>query len=796
MLYRLLAAVLIAALGIMSALAATLSGAELATLRETKVVHGTPEPSDAAVELAQKIGRDANLDGLRAVIQVHQPLLIIRATGSLNLTSAQFLPEPLEAIIVEFYADQDAHRPLIFLIGRMHQDGHPFPRYRSHALFALLFADMKAKRNDSMMYAGRLVATDLQGIEPDLTATLPRIDPAAAAELVSFLGRRRYAPAVPALRALQESTPLARSVNWLLSYVNVALLQIGTPEAVQAVLDRLAWLGRQTDPRATGEIADVFYNLQRMPAETRPDYGTLRPTLPKELAPDAMGAMVGFIVARKDKRGLPDLILAVAQGNEEALKAMLAWGTSEDWRAAKAKMDQAISAGTLKPERVGLLQRRLDAALADPARQVAVSAESERKQGFAEARAPIDQHRAAAGKLRESDPKRYLAELEDSLQRAEKLIAANAGRQEASRYSRDLVNEIQRLAAYARFTVGDSARAVALYERAIPLSDALPSTENLGLLPRIGLADTLRFDLKDSRKSLRIYVDLLQRVSSRTPSSNDDEAAFQRTLGEWLRAEIAFLGEGKRYAGTPDRDMPGAVAILALSGAEALNIDGSQLAAMVTILHARAVSADEKRDFARQLEALSPSQARLLGALDLLPVLGSPERIAGFLRKHDPTGYLTASTFAIWHSYEQEMADQKLPPAMPGMSIVTGSESDRALMRRAEMAVLGRRVVVNVAVDPRLASPESTWKTFVDALRRSDLDAAWKCTTPGIRNKFERNFAAMTLTQLKAMADSSVGFKRSVEFGEFVEAIVVRTNGHAGAVTFVRQGKEWRIFEM
>ena len=115
-----------------------------------------------------------------------------------------------------------------------------------------------------------------------------------------------------------------------------------------------------------------------------------------------------------------------------------------------------------------------------------------------------------------------------------------------------------------------------------------------------------------------------------------------------------------------------------------------------------------------------------------------------FLRKNDPTGYLTASTFAVWHSLEQQMAGRKLPEQMPGMRMVNWSESDRALMRETETAMLGRQMVVNVAADPRLGSPESTWKTFVDALRRSDLDAAWKCTTPGIRNKFERSFATVT----------------------------------------------------
>lgn len=792
---------MIASLGILSVHAAPLGSAELATLRETKVINGRAIPSDAAIELARKIGRDSNLGGLRAVIQLHQELLTGWAIASLReslvLASARFLPEPVEAIVVEFYADRDAHERLAALVGfNVNFDGSSVPQYRSRALFALLLADVRANPSHALIYTRRVVSTDLQGIEPELIATLPRLDPAGAEELVRFLVRRRYAPAVPALRTLQESTPFVRSINDQLDYRTFALLQIGTTEAVQAVLDRLAWLGRQTDPRAGDEIARLLYVLKQRPAETRLEYGTLRPTLPKELAPEVMKAMVEFIVARKDKRGMPDLILAAAQGNEEALKAVLAWGNAEDWRMAKARMDQAISAGTVKPERMGSLQRRLDAALTDPARHVAERADTERKQAFDEARATILNQQRATDKLRDSDPKRYVTEMEDALSRGEKLIAANAGLQEANSYRSNLASEVRRMAVYARFTLGDSPRAVTLYERAIALSEGLPVPENHALVARIGLADTVRFDLKDGRKSLRIYEDALQRVVGPTRSTTNPEATVQRGLSAWLRAEIAFLGQGKRYDGVPDRDALGIVAMMGLSGAELLGSDDPQMSAIAKILRARAVSADERRDFGRQLEALSASQARLIGALDFLPVLGSPDRIAAFLRKNDPTGYLTASSFAIWHVLEQQMAGQKMSQQNPGMRMVTWSESDRALMRQAETAVLGRQVFVDVAADPRLASPESTWKTFVDALRRSDLDTAWKCTTPGIRNKFERSFAAMTQTELKAMADSTVNFARSVEFGEFVEATVLRTNGHAGQVTFVRRGKEWLITEM
>ena len=54
----------------------------------------------------------------------------------------------------------------------------------------------------------------------------------------------------------------------------------------------------------------------------------------------------------------------------------------------------------------------------------------------------------------------------------------------------------------------------------------------------------------------------------------------------------------------------------------------------------------------------------------------------------------------------------------------------------------------------------------------------------------------MTPAALTDMADATVGSKRSAEVGEFVEAVVVRANARAGVVTFVRQGKEWRIAEM
>jgi hypothetical protein len=54
----------------------------------------------------------------------------------------------------------------------------------------------------------------------------------------------------------------------------------------------------------------------------------------------------------------------------------------------------------------------------------------------------------------------------------------------------------------------------------------------------------------------------------------------------------------------------------------------------------------------------------------------------------------------------------------------------------------------------------------------------------------------MTPAQLEQMADSIGAFARTSEYGEFVEAFVAKASGNAGFVTFVRQGREWRIAEM
>ena len=69
-------------------------------------------------EDATRIGREANVEGLRALIAQHTPLLIYRATSAWNFGGSRELSPPLEALVVEHYADREIQRSLLSLLAR------------------------------------------------------------------------------------------------------------------------------------------------------------------------------------------------------------------------------------------------------------------------------------------------------------------------------------------------------------------------------------------------------------------------------------------------------------------------------------------------------------------------------------------------------------------------------------------------------------------------------------------------------------------------------------------------------
>lgn len=103
---------------------------------------------------------------------------------------------------------------------------------------------------------------------------------------------------------------------------------------------------------------------------------------------------------------------------------------------------------------------------------------------------------------------------------------------------------------------------------------------------------------------------------------------------------------------------------------------------------------EERAGYGRLLQALPPSQGRVVSLFDFLPLLGSSDEVVHFMRRHDPAGFLTASLFGAWHLTEQAHQKNKNVEIPPGMNTLSWDERDRLVMRETEIAMFGRKITV------------------------------------------------------------------------------------------------------
>jgi len=680
---------------------------------------------------ATRIGREADVPGLRALIGQRNASLLHRATGSWNFGKARELPPALEALIIEHYADTVAQRPLLALIARSLDRYERYPKYRSRKLFELLYADLKAGK-DNLHYAIRVIATDL-GVEPELVALLPRLDPAGANELVMFLGRRKYAPAVPALEALQARVPHERNVNQMIERVDWAYLQIGTPAAVQALLERLRTLGRIRDERAGFEVWNILLYVKDLPPGSAPGYAELAAALPAELNESAWSALIQLIAARKEKAGVPKLVRAIEQSPkpEEAVDTLLAIGDSADWRAGRDALEKSRA-------RTPVLQKKLDDAIADPARLVAQRGQREQAQQLQRDQAALGEEKRRIAALKLSDPKRYATEMRAALDRQAGVGARGA-----------LVQEYMALAAFLRFALRQPDDAIAAYEAA---SRARP--QDSFDIAAAGIADLQRFDKRDRRKAVEQYRRALASYRP-TPASRD--ASLFAGFRQWIEREIDYLERGRKFNGPIGAaDLQAAYYWLALgSTQESLQpFDPAALA---------------------RLPASQIQLARSFPAMLELP----PREMLQFFDKHDPAGYLTA--------------------AILGYAAL--KEPSPYVKSAAETFYRGRGIKAPFASpgDPHYASPEKTWEAFLSSANKGDAAGMLACFTPGMQAKLEPLFRRMSADELRQMGTSFIAFSIDGAGAAYREATIVRQGKDrrlAGFVTFVNDGGSWKIDNM
>jgi hypothetical protein len=720
--------------------AAPLSKNETTILHERDTRYPSSPPSEVALLLAEKIGREGNVDGLRAILDMRDVGLLQRAVGTYDPRGARQLPEPVEALIVRHYADPLLQNPLLGLLAKHVDKQGRYPTYRGRKLFELLYADLKG--NEQFRNAIRIVATDLQGIEPELAAALPQLGSAAANELVMFLGQRRYVPAVAALKALQARIPLERNENQVLEHVNLALLQIGTPEAVQAVLERLKLLGaRSAEPRAASEIWVLLINLKAQPAGSPPDYAELRAALPAELSDSGWKALIDLIASRGEKRGMPELVRALSRPavSEDAVSALLAIGEPEDWRAARAALATP--------------QKRLDDALADPAAFIARRGQAERQQALQQTQVEFSAEKLRLSPLKASDPQRYAAGWRTAIERREALLRDYADLPYSVGARQELAREYAALAGFLRFVLRRPDEAIAAYQAMAKLQGPAP----VGIdLASIGIADIERFDKRSPRKALEQYRSMLASLGGDAARAGPARSLVPG-LRRWLEHEVAYLESGKPFSGVIGRDDFAAAEVLLILGAMQPEVDPSP-----------------------GLDALPPSQLHVASVWMQVPRL-PPRDTVRLLSRHDPAGYLSAVLLAA-AAYRQQ--------------VVSGAPDMRPA---ADEFFRARGIRSALAPNPRFATPEKTWAVFLESAKKGDAEGMLACFTADMRDKLRALFTGMSREQLREMADSFVGFSLKPEAGGYREAIVVRRSGErksAGFAYFVNDGGEWKIQSM
>ena len=691
---------------------------------------------------AVRIGREASVQGLRALVAQRDPNLLYRAANSWNFGTSRELPASLEALIVEHYGDRALQRPLLSLLARQLDNYERYPKYRTRQLFDLLLADLRSGK-DNLHYAILVIATDL-AVDAELTALLPQLDPASANEIVMFLGHRKYAPALPALQALHSRVPHERNMNQMIERVDWAYVQIGTPAAMQALYARLRALGQMKSEQAGHEVWNILLYVSQQPASGPPDYGELRVALPTDLNDSSWDQLIRLIEKRKEKRGVPELQRAITQSKraDQAVGVLLAVGTPDDWRAAR----QAVQTPGL--------QQRLDLAIANPTMIATQVTQRERGDELQRAQADYARDKARLHPLRKSDPRRYAAEMAPALARWEAVLAKFGDVPASQGAKQELAREYIQLGAVQRFELRQPDEAMASFGAA---RRVLPN-EAFDLVA-LFVADTLRFDKRDTRKALEAYRQALASISA--PAGRAGDERLRMAFKTWLQSEIIYLDSGKRFSGVIGRDdMSAAFLWLGLVGNQVAAIDG--------------------RLDARALAQLPPSEFQLARAYPALLDL-EPKEMLGFFARHDPAGYLTASVLSFTLLKE------------PSPYVKAAAE-----MFFRERGIRGGPVALG-RLDPRYATPEKTWAAFIAAGKKGDAAAMLDCMTPEIQRRFGPLFKGMSREELRKSAESFVGFGISSSYGEFSEAMVVRQQGEkkmAGVVTFVNDGGSWKIAEM
>ena len=732
-----------------------------------------PNPNMQAKELAQRLGREQSLEGLETIVAARNVDLFAAYERGWREVSAGKRPQPLppaiEALIIRNYQDPVMGPALRTLCSAN------WTPYQTRELFDLMFAEWRSGKVRRSTYDIRdaVLKTSLAGIEAPLLEWLQARDPPTMEDfkqIIGFLGRRHYEPAIPLLVSLQSKPD--RSVAYAAS---IALLDIGTPVAVDAVLEQLA--ASKAAPAAGDEKSNGAYLLQRI-AQLPPSLPLPYQRLRKALPDDNRAYATTWLTQRKDLAAVPDALVLLGDSRTYpgALDALIATDSPEIWKRARTEVERHKGEGRLNDGQYAYASRTLDEKIANPEKHFAEQRQVERNKEFNAKSQALGAQRMAADKLRESSPDAYIKASREYLAAAERLVEEYRDLPPAAvGLKGEVGSKYLELGHLARFKLKQTARALELYEAGRRSGNGLAT---------LAIADTYQFNLGDRAQALQRYRAMLDDKQPGRQTYNDTEASIGQFAQSWLSHQVDFLEKGATFSGPVRMESCGAATLFVAYGGGGGGGEGDyfDLAAIQRLFvpqtnpaGARLSDADRKT-LAKALGALPASTFVLMRTAPFIAQLPDADAILAYLGKQDPAGFASACYFAAMGTIEPEGASGPL---------------------RAAAARFNRQHrIVAAQADPRMATPEGTWRLLMDSLRKGDSATAMSCLTPGQQNKFRILFEGQPREKMRTMAEAFTGFALTQKYGEDMQEAFVTRGKQGGYVHFIKSGGVWKINEM
>jgi len=616
-----------------------------------------PNSNQAAKDLALRLGREMSLEGLETIVAARNVDLFTQyERGWREVTSnrkpQQPLPPEFERLIIRNYQDPVMGPALRTLCSAN------WTHYQTRELFDLMFAEWRSGKVRPSTYPIRdaVLHTELKGIEAPLLEWIQAPDRPQMEDLkqvIGFLGRRKYEPAVPTIASYVRNPE-----RWTERTAEAALIDIGTPEAIEPVLARMAQL--RADPVTPEKKEDREFLASRIAAlpETLPlPYAKFRDALPENVRSYSLT----WISKRKDMSALPDALdyMGEPTGYVAALNTLIATDSPEVWKQARTRVERLKVEGKLNDGQYMYASRTLDEKIANPEKYFAEKKQVAASQQYYKERSELEREQADLSKLKASNPEAYVTAMKVQLAKNEKHVLDNRGIFGSFRPPDELRSigmQYLTLGHFVRFRLKRPREALDLYAAA-QCDDMVAGGFAIG--------DTWQHDLKDPKRAAAEYRSFLGAIRQMPRHSQADEEALLKWADRWVNAQVAYLEKGTTFSGTlKSDDLIGATyaTMLGMMSVAEDAFDGGVMGRFFN----NPESVD-RAQVAKVLQGLPTSAFAQAYGTPLLGYLPDARSILAFLRRQDPAGYASACFFAVVDSADREgLASGRAGDMLPG----------------------------------------------------------------------------------------------------------------------------------